>query len=235
MNAANVIGPSASMRLCSRPVKRSPSAICPPWSPLVSARRGAVTEPISREVRTSLHAAPPTPPSPLRGALARLPVMDDRSRTAGAPRPAATIVLARAAPGYVVFPGGAEDPDDDELARRWFGSPDERARACAVRELAEEAGLHIEATVDELPEIGHWIAPEFLPVRFDARFFAAAADLARGSLEPTPDGLEIVDAWWVRPADLLVAGARGDVPLAWPTVRTLEALAACRSVADVLA
>src|SRR6266571_5289633 len=138
MNAANVIGPSASMRLCSRPVKRSPSAICPPWSPLVSARRGAVTEPISREVRTSLHAAPPTPPSPLRGALARLPVMDDRSRTAGAPRPAATIVLARAAPGhgvevlvlrrseasrfapgFVVFPGGAEDPDDDELARRW--------------------------------------------------------------------------------------------------------------------
>ena len=180
--------------------------------------------------------------------------MDDRSRTAGAPRPAATIVLARAAPGhgvevlvlrrseasrfapgFVVFPGGAVDPDDDELARRWFGSPDERARACAVRELAEEAGLHIEATVDELPEIGHWIAPEFLPVRFDARFFAAAADLARGSLEPTPDGLEIVDAWWVRPADLLVAGARGDVPLAWPTVRTLEALAACRSVADVLA
>jgi 8-oxo-dGTP pyrophosphatase MutT (NUDIX family) len=212
-----------------------------------------VAEPISKEVRASLGAARHATFSPPVHS-GKMPVMDDRSRTSGPPRPAATIVLARAAPGhgvevlvlrrseasrfapgFVVFPGGAEEPGDDELARRWFDSPDERARACAVRELAEETGLRIVATIDELPEIGRWIAPEFLPVRFDARFFAAAADLARGSLEPTPDGLEIVDAWWVRPADLLVAGARGDAPLAWPTMRTLEALAACFSVPEVLA
>ena len=107
---------------------------------------------------------------------------------------------SRFAPGFVVFPGGAVDDGDRELARRWFGSPAELDRACAVRELREEVGLVMgsDGTVRApggrtggadpvdaraLPEIGHWVAPEFLPVRFDARFFAARA---QEGAEPHP-------------------------------------------------
>src|SRR4026209_2300403 len=79
--------------------------------------------------------------------------------TPGEPRPAATVIAARDGvdgvevlvlqrspssrflPGYVVFPGGAVDAGDSELARRWFGDAGEAWRAGAIRELAEETGL----------------------------------------------------------------------------------------------
>jgi 8-oxo-dGTP pyrophosphatase MutT (NUDIX family) len=186
-----------------------------------------------------------------------------------AARAAATIVVARSAtdragievlmlrraatnrfvPGFVVFPGGAIDPGDAELARRWFGEPAEAARACAVRELAEEAGLLLSAqgvvearsaptgwssppAIERLPEIGRWIAPDFLPTRFDARFFAARFD---GVARPQPDGHEADAAWFARPGDLLEGHQQGSVQLAWPTFKTLEALAGCSSVEEVLA
>jgi 8-oxo-dGTP pyrophosphatase MutT (NUDIX family) len=134
---------------------------------------------------------------------------------------------------------------------RWFGAVGQRARACAIRELAEEVGMAatrggvrasgavaiqepgFEApSVDQLPQIGRWVAPEFMPVRFDARFFAVACE--RG-VDPQIDGMEVDAAWWARPADLLVAHRAGAFPLAWPTLRTLEAMADAAGVEDVLA
>jgi 8-oxo-dGTP pyrophosphatase MutT (NUDIX family) len=143
-----------------------------------------------------------------------------------APRPAATVVVVRAgqegietllgqrsavnrfAPGFVVFPGGVVEDGDRELARRWFGSPSDVARACAVRELREETGLVLSSgglvgssdggsrggplDAAALPEIAHWVAPDFLPVRFDARFFCAEA---ASDADPAPDGIEIERAW----------------------------------------
>lgn len=186
------------------------------------------------------------------------------------PRPAATVVVARPAsgsvevlalrraggsrllPGFVVFPGGSVEERDRSLAERWFGMPEEAARACAVRELAEEAALALTGSglavagdrgealrlvdrsppaVEEIPEMARWVAPDFLPVRFDARFFSVAAS---PGLDPRADGGEIERAWWARPSSLLEAFHRGDVPLAWPTLKTLEALEGCRSVQDVL-
>lgn len=195
-------------------------------------------------------------------------------------RPAATIVVARAArrsgdpvgeatggvevvvvrrssssrfaPGFVVFPGGAVELGDEERAARWFGAADERARAAAVRELAEEAslvptatgvavgdvGVLLEASFvppppNGLPEIARWIAPDSLPVRFDARFFALACHAA--DADPRPDGTEAEAAWWARPADVLEAAHADETPLMWPTLRMLEALVACDTVADVAA
>ena len=158
---------------------------------------------------------------------------------------------SRFAPGYVVFPGGAVDPDDDRLALRWFGDRAERTRACAIRELAEEAGLvstrtgvrplgpneTLDEAIDEspppagaLPEMARWLAPEFLPVRFDAWFYAMAVG---PGAEPTPDGMEVDRAWWMRPVEAL-----GRFPLwrllMWPTYRTLQALAGCSTVEEVL-
>ena len=192
----------------------------------------------------------------------------------GEPRPAATVIAARDGgdgievlvlqrsagsrflPGYVVFPGGAVDPGDAELAHRWFGDANEAARACAIRELAEETGLtltshglqpHADGAVDEAPpaadalhQISHWIAPEEVPVRFDARFFAVAvADGANPNMEPnmepTADGAEAERAWWADPRALLREYHAGTTSLYWPTFKMMEALAGCSSIQEVLA
>lgn len=186
------------------------------------------------------------------------------------PRPAATVILAREAlsgvevlvlrrgegsrflPGFLVFPGGTVEPSDAELAGLLFGDRSEGARACALRELYEEAGILLTAggplagppggpltevefeppEAGELPEVARWVAPEFLETRFDARFFAAAAP---AGIEPAPDGSEIAEARWASPEELLEASELGDVELMWPTFVTMRALAGCRDVEDVLA
>jgi 8-oxo-dGTP pyrophosphatase MutT (NUDIX family) len=156
-------------------------------------------------------------------------------------------------PGYLAFPGGAVEPQDGGLASRWFGSSAESGRACAVRELVEEAGLALTGAglvsvagddrglsavhalpppADALREISHWVAPEQVPVRFDARFFAVDAP---AGLEPDPDGAEAERAWWARPAHVLRDFAEGRCDLYWPTLKTMEALARCHTVDDVLA
>lgn len=159
---------------------------------------------------------------------------------------------SRFLPGYVVFPGGAVDAADAELAASWFGSRDEAARAGAVRELAEEAGLALTADglvpVDgdvplaaamasppsaiQLRELAHWVAPESVPVRFDARYFGVAASAA---LVPVADGHEAEEAWWASPHGLLEEWAAKRHKLYWPTYLTMNRLADCASAADLLA
>ncbi|MGA9159729.1 MAG: NUDIX domain-containing protein [Actinomycetota bacterium] len=163
------------------------------------------------------------------------------------------LVLERGAssrflPGYVAFPGGSTDQEDRELARRWFGTPAEARRACAVRELVEEVslvltdgglvpGATLEAvdaappSTEQLTQIAHWIAPPSVPVRFDARFFAVRAP---AGLEPVPDGEETSDAWWISPRRLLEDWTDGRRQLYWPTFFTVSELAACASVDDLL-
>lgn len=158
---------------------------------------------------------------------------------------------SRFAPGFVVFPGGSVTGRDAELAGAWFGASGEVARACALRELAEEAGLVMTAKglvaspgrlpgepglppprPEQVVEIARWVAPEFLPVRFDATFFAVEAP---PGMSGTPDGVEIDEAWWARPQDVLRECRAGRAPLMWPTHKTLEALGTCASVDRALA
>ena len=156
---------------------------------------------------------------------------------------------SRFLPSYVVFPGGAVDPEDSALANRWFGHQDHAFRAGAVRELFEEAGIAITRsgvqataafstiedhppTAEMLPEVAHWVAPEDVPVRFDARYVAAAAPLG---VEPTPDGTETAAAWWSTPADLIAEWQSETRKLYWPTYLTLAALTECAGVQDLMA
>jgi 8-oxo-dGTP pyrophosphatase MutT (NUDIX family) len=153
-------------------------------------------------------------------------------------------------PGYVAFPGGAVDAGDAALAERWFGSAEESARACAVRELLEEVGLVLgsdglaeaEANAfetlsaspprsEQLTEVAHWVAPAEVPVRFDARYYAVPAP---GGLRPAPDGDETSEAWWVSPRELLQEWRAERRRLYWPTYFTMRALAPCSSVAELL-
>ena len=185
------------------------------------------------------------------------------------PRPAATVVVVRPAAagievlmlrrgpksrfgaGFAVFPGGSIDPVDDELAVRWFGSAEERARACGVRELIEEASLALTGdgvhgvetehqgmtaveksppSLDALPAIARWVTPNVLAKRFDARFFGVAAP---AGIEARPDGLEIDRAWWAPAAEVLEEHELWK-SLMWPTYNTLLELSKCETVDEVL-
>jgi 8-oxo-dGTP pyrophosphatase MutT (NUDIX family) len=159
---------------------------------------------------------------------------------------------SRFLPGYVVFPGGAVDAEDAMLATAWFASSEEAARAGAVRELAEEAGLVLTAdglmaadrdaplshamasppSLAQLRELAHWVAPESVPVRFDARYYGVAAP---PGLTPVADGREATDAWWSSPRELLEGWEAGQRKLYWPTYFTMSHLAACASAAALLA
>jgi len=161
------------------------------------------------------------------------------------PRPAASVVLLRRGgkhadralevlllrraesakfmPGVWVFPGGAVDEDDcsDEV----------RYKACAVRELAEEACIALPQD-EELVLFSRWITPEVVSRRFDAWFFLA---LAPAHTPPRPDGVETTQASWFEPAAALEAHIAGELPLAFPTIKQLESLLPYRSSDEAIA
>jgi 8-oxo-dGTP pyrophosphatase MutT (NUDIX family) len=164
--------------------------------------------------------------------------------TPSEPRPAASVVLlrrggkhkdralevlllkrteeARFMPGVWVFPGGGVDPAD--------GDGEAGYRACAVRELAEEAAIELPAD-EELILFSRWITPEVISTRFDAWFFLA---LAPAHTPPRADGVETVEASWFEPRAALEAQEGGELVLAFPTVKQLESLARFATAEEAL-
>jgi 8-oxo-dGTP pyrophosphatase MutT (NUDIX family) len=163
------------------------------------------------------------------------------------PRPAATVILlrrsgrhrrrglevllvrrnpeARFMPGVWVFPGGAVADIDT-------GSDEEsRHRACAIRELAEEAGIELAPDADLVP-FSRWITPEAVRTRFDTRFYLA---LAPPHSPPRPDGRETIDVRWFEPAAALASHQEGGLDLVFPTIKHLEALARFATAQEALA
>jgi 8-oxo-dGTP pyrophosphatase MutT (NUDIX family) len=120
---------------------------------------------------------------------------------------------ARFMPGVWVFPGGSVDAAD--------GAEEAGYRACALRELAEEAGIELAAD-EELVPFCRWITPEVVSTRFDAWFFLA---LAPAHTPPQPDGIEVTEARWMQPAAALEAEAGGEIVLSFPTIAQLRWLA----------
>src|SRR5829696_3487308 len=154
--------------------------------------------------------------------------------TPSEPRPAASVVLlrsggrhkyralevlllkrteeARFMPGVWVFPGGAVDTADGEGEAGY--------RACAIRELAEEAAIELPGD-EELVLFSRWITPEVISTRFDAWFFLA---LAPAHTPPRADGVETVEASWFEPRTALEAQETGELVLAFPTRSQLASL-----------
>lgn len=138
------------------------------------------------------------------------------------------VLLVRRTPGASfmggawVFPGGALDARDGE------GQPG--LMAAARRELAEEAGITLDAG-DELIAYARWITPEAVRVRFDTWFYLAPAPVgARAQV----DGAEIVDAVWVSPQEALRRQATGELFLVFPTIKQLQQLSEFATAAALL-
>jgi 8-oxo-dGTP pyrophosphatase MutT (NUDIX family) len=133
--------------------------------------------------------------------------------------------------GMWVWPGGRIDPGDYPGAAP-STEPDvqtEAARAAAVREASEEAGIAVDP--DTLVWFSHWTPPPIAPKRFGTWFFAAPAPTG----EITIDGGEIHDHAWMSPADAMARRNALEIELSPPTWITLEQLAAFATVAETLA
>jgi 8-oxo-dGTP pyrophosphatase MutT (NUDIX family) len=130
---------------------------------------------------------------------------------------------ARFMPGVWVFPGGSVDAAD--------GEDEAGHRACAMRELSEEAGIEL-GTEEEMILFSRWVTPEVVSTRFDAWFFLA---LAPAHTPPRADGVETVEAAWLEPAKALAAQQAGELRLAFPTIHQLRWLSAFASADEALA
>ncbi len=116
------------------------------------------------------------------------------------------------APGMAVFPGGAVQDSDADLVDT------------AIREVFEEVGVRLSRA--ELRPWSRWVTPHGRPLRYDARFFVAAAPPDQEAGNRTS---EAVDLFWVRPADAF------GLPLMRPTSATLVSLRGYAKAAHVLA
>ncbi|HWW53956.1 MAG TPA: NUDIX hydrolase [Acidimicrobiales bacterium] len=159
--------------------------------------------------------------------------------------PAATVILVRDRPGaglevlmvrrnaslafaggMWVFPGGRVDPDDRDPA-----NPDDElaaGRRAGAREVAEEAGLVVEAS--SLVTFSHWTPPPGPSRRFSTWFFVAPAPTGAVTI----DGGEIHAHRWFAPAEALQNHRRGEIDLIPPTWITLAMLCGFADVAGLL-
>jgi 8-oxo-dGTP pyrophosphatase MutT (NUDIX family) len=69
--------------------------------------------------------------------------------------------------------------------------------------------------------VAHWITPVIEPRRYDTRFFAAAVP---AGVEALPNEREVTRALWLTPAEALRRNLAGELPMVFPTIRTLNAL-----------
>ena len=152
--------------------------------------------------------------------------------TVATPRPAATVIVVRdAADGYevlmvrrndkvafmagaYVFPGGRVD--DHELAQAG-GDQAAAYRLAAVRELEEEAGVHVAPS--DLVLIAHWVTPEIEIRRYDTRFFLVRMPVGQ---QARHDESETTELAWMTPRDAIARCERGEIMLPPPTWTTLK-------------
>jgi 8-oxo-dGTP pyrophosphatase MutT (NUDIX family) len=132
------------------------------------------------------------------------------------------VLLAGESPASVVADTTSDDWEADRQALL--------DRSVSLGELLTRRSLVLRA--DLLRPWSRWITPVVEPRRFDTRFFAAALPPGQRTRDVGGEASEVA---WVRPADALAAGRRGETRLFPPTIVSLSELAECGDVDTVLA
>ena len=160
--------------------------------------------------------------------------------------PAATVVLVRQGDtgievlmlrknskitfgGMWVFPGGKIDAADYPGGVADEANIDAAARAAAVRETQEEAGITVDA--QDYVFLSHWTPPPGQQKRFATWFFVAKVE---GAMDIAIDDGEIKDHAWLNPEEALRKHAAGEIDLVPPTWVTLYHLSLKSSVDAVV-
>jgi hypothetical protein len=89
----------------------------------------------------------------------------------------------------------------------------------SMADLARTAGSPLATAA--LQPWSHWVTPVGLPKRFDTLFFVTRAPAGQ---VPEVDAGETTALAWVHPPEALAAHARGEFPMEFATVRTVESL-----------
>ncbi|MGN6300459.1 MAG: NUDIX hydrolase [Angustibacter sp.] len=132
------------------------------------------------------------------------------------------VLLAGPADGEVVRDLSDASWEDDRLALL--------DRSLALSELLERRGLQLRS--DLLSAWSHWCTPVFEPRRYDTWFFVAA--LPHGQVARHVSG-EADHSAWLPVRDAAAGGREGRLAMLPPTLVTLEEVASCAAVEDVLA
>lgn len=132
------------------------------------------------------------------------------------------VLLARDADG-----GWAADTTSDTSLEAHRGAL--MADEITLMDVLEEHELTLDA--GGMVHIAHWVTPVVEPRRYDTHFFAAALPPDRSA---TPDPREMTEAAWLTARDALERFERGELPMVFPTVRTLQELRGYRSTRDVI-
>ena len=86
-------------------------------------------------------------------------------------------------------------------------------------------------SVDRLYYFAHWITPEFLPYRYDVRFFVT---LAPKDQEAMHDGIELTGHTWITPRRALDEYGQNRFNMVLPTIMTLRELDRFDSIEAVM-
>ncbi len=118
-----------------------------------------------------------------------------------------------------------------EAAARFAAYREEiKAGRISFTQMVAREGLKL--AVGRLAYFAHWITPEISPIRFDARFFLAAAPLCQEALH---DHVETTDHVWISPAEALERSRRGDFAMLPPTFMNLMSIERFASVEEAMA
>ncbi|UVE16749.1 hypothetical protein NVV93_14235 [Pseudomonas sp. LS44] len=98
-----------------------------------------------------------------------------------------------------------------------------------IAELVEAEDLLL--AVDCLVPFAHWITPDFVPKRFDTKFYAAVAPVDQLALH---DGSESVDSLWITPQQALAEAQAGLHTLVFATEQNLHLLSQAGNVEQAL-
>ncbi|MEE9912437.1 MAG: hypothetical protein K4571_12010 [Deltaproteobacteria bacterium] len=80
---------------------------------------------------------------------------------------------------------------------------------------------------EDLHYFSHWITPEFLPKRYDVRFFVTRVPAGQTAV---CDGVELTAHSWLRPSAALADYETGRIGMVLPQIITLQELARFRTV-----